>query len=408
MLILLLLIGATAWRSIDSLSKDLQSLSANNLEGAVQLANTQNALWELRYSTPQFILGNAEARQKILADQDKWYRQIEINLGAYEQGLRSAEELAALQAWHAIYAPYKQDRPRFFELEGAGRIDESRAWRAERMTPRGQATVRALETMIQLQRDVAAAREREAEARVAAAQLVLLGTAGFAILFAGGIGLILARSITRPVHSLTLAAHAVTAGNFDTTLRIAARDELGTLAEAFNHMTATLARQRAEISSHQTTLAVRNVELEQAVEEARAADAARAALSDTVRQMSVPVVPILEHVIVLPLVGEVDRARAQVFLQRLLKGIEEHRARAVIIDITGVPFVDAEVVDWMMRATDAARLLGAECVLVGIRPEVAQAVVASGRQLSELHTRADLRSAVATMLHGMGSYKTKA
>jgi anti-anti-sigma factor len=203
------------------------------------------------------------------------------------------------------------------------------------------------------------------------------------------------------VHSLTLAARAVTSGNFDTTVRVAARDELGLLAEAFNHMIATLGQQRAEISSHQTTLALRNTELEQVLEEVRVAVTARDALSGMVRQMSVPVVPILEQVIVLPLVGELDHERVQTFFRQLLKGIEDHRARIVIIDITGVPFVDAEVVGWILQATQAARLLGATCMLVGIRPEVAQAIVASGRQLSELHTRADLRSAVADVLYSI-------
>jgi rsbT co-antagonist protein RsbR len=113
-----------------------------------------------------------------------------------------------------------------------------------------------------------------------------------------------------------------------------------------------------------------------------------------VRNLSVPVVSILEHVVVLPLVGELDARRGNLLLERLLAGVSEQRFRIAILDVTGVPFVDAEVVDWLIRASAAAGLLGVRCVLVGISPEVAQALVASGANLDRLITRADLRSAV--------------
>ena len=122
----------------------------------------------------------------------------------------------------------------------------------------------------------------------------------------------------------------------------------------------------------------------------------------TVRTLSVPVLPILEQVLLIPLVGEIDTERAQIMLERLLDGITAGRARIAIIDITGVPLVDAGMVDWLMRATSAARLMGARCILVGIGPEVAQALVASGANLANLTTRADLRSAVEYAARGYG------
>jgi rsbT co-antagonist protein RsbR len=112
------------------------------------------------------------------------------------------------------------------------------------------------------------------------------------------------------------------------------------------------------------------------------------------------VLPILEQVLLIPLVGEIDTERAQIMLERLLDGITAGRARIAIIDITGVPLVDESMVDWLMRATSAARLMGARCILVGIGPEVAQALVASGANLANLTTRADLRSAVEYAVRG--------
>ncbi len=117
--------------------------------------------------------------------------------------------------------------------------------------------------------------------------------------------------------------------------------------------------------------------------------------------------PILEQVLLLPLVGEIDAERAQIMLERLLDGITTGRARIAIVDITGVPLVDQSMVDWLMRATAAARLMGARCILVGIEPQVAQALVASGANPANLTTRADLRSAVEYAAHGNGFMFTK-
>ena len=98
--------------------------------------------------------------------------------------------------------------------------------------------------------------------------------------------------------------------------------------------------------------------------------------------------------ILIPLVGEIDAARGEMLLDRLLERVTAQRAQIAILDITGVPVVDASVVDWLLKATISARLLGARCILVGISPEVAQTIVASGADLAALTTRADLRSAV--------------
>jgi rsbT co-antagonist protein RsbR len=126
-------------------------------------------------------------------------------------------------------------------------------------------------------------------------------------------------------------------------------------------------------------------------------------MASTVRSLSVPVIAILKQVIVVPLVGEIDEQRAHLLLERLLAGVTEQRAKIAILDVTGVPFVDAELATWLLRAASATQLLGAQCVLVGISPEVAQALVASGADLARMATRADLRSAVELALRATSS-----
>lgn len=115
-------------------------------------------------------------------------------------------------------------------------------------------------------------------------------------------------------------------------------------------------------------------------------------LLQTIRELSTPVVPLLEGVILLPLVGHIDSNRARQILDVLLTGVQQHRSRVAIVDITGVPLVDTAVAQALLEAAHAVRLLGAEPLLVGIMPEVAQTMVGLGIDLTALATRADLQS----------------
>ncbi len=124
-------------------------------------------------------------------------------------------------------------------------------------------------------------------------------------------------------------------------------------------------------------------------------------LLETIRQLSTPVVPLLEGVILLPLVGHIDSQRAAQIMEELLIGVQRHRARVAIVDITGVPVVDTAVANNLLRAAQATYLLGAEVILVGIRPEVAQTIVGLGVELRGLVTMSDLQSGIEYALRRM-------
>lgn len=113
---------------------------------------------------------------------------------------------------------------------------------------------------------------------------------------------------------------------------------------------------------------------------------ARYHLLETVRELGSPVIPLAEGVIAMPLIGAIDSGRAARLTQVLLRGVAEHRARAVLVDITAVPVVDAAVAGALIRAMTGVRLLGAEPVLTGIRAEVAQTIVGLGLDLSGMMT----------------------
>jgi PAS domain S-box-containing protein len=112
-------------------------------------------------------------------------------------------------------------------------------------------------------------------------------------------------------------------------------------------------------------------------------------------ELSTPLIPINEEVLVMPLIGSLDQARSDNVIQTLLAGITRSRARVAILDITGVPGLDTRSADAILRAAKAVRLLGARVVLTGIRPEVAQTLVTLGADLSGIVTRGTLEDGIA-------------
>ncbi|UQA58969.1 PAS domain-containing protein [Polyangium aurulentum] len=120
-----------------------------------------------------------------------------------------------------------------------------------------------------------------------------------------------------------------------------------------------------------------------------------AAQAATLRELGTPIVPMSDEVLVMPLVGTLSPERSQQIIEQLLGRIVEAQARTAIIDVTGVPLVDSFAASSLIQIAQAVRLLGAEVVLTGIRPEVAQALVTQDVDISTIVTRRDLQSGVA-------------
>jgi rsbT co-antagonist protein RsbR len=112
-------------------------------------------------------------------------------------------------------------------------------------------------------------------------------------------------------------------------------------------------------------------------------------------ELSTPLIPISDEVMVMPLVGTLDTRRTQQVIDTLLEGIAASKAQTAILDITGVPVVDTQVANALVRAAQSVRLLGAQVVLTGIRPEVAQTLVGLGNELGGIVTRSSLQSGIA-------------
>lgn len=122
----------------------------------------------------------------------------------------------------------------------------------------------------------------------------------------------------------------------------------------------------------------------------------------TLAELSTPVIKVYENVLVLPLVGAIDTERSHRIMEDLLVGITRHQAEMIIVDITGVPLVDTAVANHLMQTIKAARLLGTQSILVGIRSEVAQALVHLQVDLTEVVTRSNLQAGIEYALERMG------
>jgi rsbT co-antagonist protein RsbR len=119
-------------------------------------------------------------------------------------------------------------------------------------------------------------------------------------------------------------------------------------------------------------------------------------------ELSIPVIRLWEGVIAVPLVGALDSARTQLVMEKLLETLVATGADYAVLDITGVSTVDTEVAQHLLKTVSAARLLGAECIVSGIRPQVAQTIVSLGIEFGDIATKATLADALAHVLNRRG------
>ena len=116
------------------------------------------------------------------------------------------------------------------------------------------------------------------------------------------------------------------------------------------------------------------------------------------QELSAPLIPVWEGITVMPLIGTIDTERAKQIMENLLTGVVKHRSEVVLIDITGVPVVDTMVAHHIIQAAEAVRLVGARCMLCGIRPEIAQTIVNLGINLNEVITKNTLKKGIEVAL----------
>lgn len=120
------------------------------------------------------------------------------------------------------------------------------------------------------------------------------------------------------------------------------------------------------------------------------------------QELSAPLIPVMEGITIMPLIGTIDTERAKLIMENLLEGAIKHNSEVVLIDITGVPVVDTMVAHHIIQAAEAVRLIGSTCILVGIRPEIAQTIVNLGIDLSNFPTKSSLKKGFTKALEITG------
>lgn len=124
-------------------------------------------------------------------------------------------------------------------------------------------------------------------------------------------------------------------------------------------------------------------------------------------ELSTPVVRLFDELIAVPLIGTLDSARTQVVMENLLESIVRHSASIAILDITGVPTVDTQVAQHLLQTVAAARLMGADCIISGVRPQIAQTIVHLGVELHNVTTKATMADALKVALQRLGYSMTR-
>jgi rsbT co-antagonist protein RsbR len=196
--------------------------------------------------------------------------------------------------------------------------------------------------------------------------------------------------VERVLEALSLAS----VGAFEEAIALSgalSEDRFGALEESLLVLLRELKQTREEHDKAMTDLETSRRDLEdqlQTIERQRIA----------IRELSVPIIDVWDDIITLPLVGAIDSARASEMTEKLLQRIAERGADYVLIDLTGVDIVDTMTAAHLVRLTHAAKLLGARCVLTGVRPEVARTLVEIGVHLGGLTTLRTLRDGLRACL----------
>ena len=315
-----------------------------------------------------------------------------------------------------------------FELNGFGtRIDEVQSL-AERQILRAQdgqwsqveqsvhgmlphhrgLVTKSVEQMQTLttERRIAAAAEAKTARRVMQVGPVVLMLMIIAV--ALRTGFVTLRSIAGPVERLAEAADRLAAGNLEQRVPPEQVDEFIRLAGAFNEMADRLQASYAQLEQQLADLEQETAEREWAeAEHERLQQEIIETQKQAIQDLSTPVIPVVDQIIVMPLVGNIDTMRARDITRRLLEGIRTHQASVVILDITGVPIVDSGVADHLNKTIQAARLKGARTIVTGISDAVAETIVDLGINWRGIETLSNLQSGLVAALASVGIKLTR-
>jgi len=331
-----------------------------------------------RYEKDVFLnLDNVPERTSYLAKWNDAYTQLNQAIDAYGTAATTSEERDEAEDWRTESATYRMAFLQTVQQITSGAITTPQAANAA-ITPY-KGTIRTLTDTA-----MASAQRETEESNLAAQELnqidrnmellvIVVGAA--ALLIAVVWSFVFPARLMHPIEELHTAVERLAGGDLTVRVIVSRDDELGTLAQGFNQMAATIQQSSQNLEAEYHSAHAARAQAEEAHDRIAAQLTTIEAQRIALRQLTVPILPLTERTLVMPLVGELDTERLSLAQEQALQALERMAAHYLIIDITGVPIIDSHVAQGLIQIVQAARLLGAKVVLVGIRPEVAQTIV---------------------------------
>jgi anti-anti-sigma regulatory factor/nitrogen fixation/metabolism regulation signal transduction histidine kinase len=351
------------------------------------------------YNALAYMLGRVALRDKFTAEVSSFQQNLDALQQASDAGRLdsgSKDRLAALRQLHATYTAAAEKLFAAADAQRNGPSPANQAWQLVAwQTVDGLGAQLEASTTEVADRFVQDAEQRQAEAETRGQQaLWLLGGLGTLIaLLLLVVQLLSARAVARPMAALLAGVEQLTRGEYGTRVDVRSGDEVGILGRAVNTMADTIEEQTRRLSEQFAVAEAARVEAEHAREHISEQLTTIEQQADVIREMSVPVLPVSDETLVMPLIGALDTNRLRDVQDQALLAIERNHTRHFLLDLTGVPLVDSQVAQGLLMVVQTARLLGADVTLIGIRPEVAQSMVALGLDRNTFRTARDLQTA---------------
>ena len=241
---------------------------------------------------------------------------------------------------------------------------------------------------------VLVAEMNEEEALAPLAELTCIAMILIIVLMIAGIAvsMMLTGQITKPILNLSIGVEEVKNGNLDRKVRTEAEDEIGDLSRSFDEMICEIKRSRIALEESNVSL---ELQVEERTKKLVESEEYLKELVDKLRisqeGLSAPVVAVWDRILALPLIGMIDKHRIATIMETLLTEITRTQSDVVILDVTGVYEIDTYVTGQLIKIVRATQLLGATCIITGVRPESAHTLVDLGMDTSELVTRRTLQ-----------------
>ena len=384
-LALLIALGGSAIVLIGRIQEQARVIDQDTLPSIDLLDRVDNSIIEYRTLQLRHILNRGTIQMRdVESGMQVLEQQLGDNFTQYQPLLSDDQERIAFSrlqtGWTSLILFTHQ---KLLPLDRSGQSDQALMAFDQSKLAYDDLT-RSTRDLVRINHDQSAQAIQKVEQASRAAISLALALTLLAIGLASVLGVILSRAIIRGIGALAAGTAAVADGDLNYRVVVRGADELSRLSAAFNRMTDDLRAQRMATEQ-------RSDQLQQSLE-------VQSRLFATVQQLSTPILPVADGVIVLPLVGHIDTQRAQDITETLLRGVATQRARVAILDITGVAAADTPVVGLLLGAIRGVELLGARALLAGISAELAQQIAAQRLGFGELRSYRDLREAMRAAL----------